>query len=365
MSQSAPAAKLPERPSLEQLKKQAKDLRATGAHASLAAAQRALALSYGYASWPALRIAVELTILRRLIEEGDAEGVRRLVETSPALTKASFEDGCMPLHVATGENRPAVVQVLAEHGAPLHAKFGRTAHSALSWALTCWSHEAALKLVELGVTPDLFCASGLGLLDVVQAFWKDGRIRRHPSATGSSRYAPDGAWLPCPPPADADQVSDALYIACRCERLDVARWLLDRGADPNWRGYAGATCLAWAEFSGNAELCALLRARGGSDEMQDHEFRATPRVFGVMVLAGWGFPERLARRLFADLSLVSVRGERGTLLHAAAQGAQLQTAKVLLHFGADRSAVDSENRTPADIAAAKGHAQLAALLQPS
>src|SRR6185436_20168119 len=114
-------------------------------------------------------------------------------------------------------------------------------------------------LVELGDEPDLFCAAGLGLLENVKAFWNDGRLRRHPSRTGSSRYGSDGQRLPCPPDNDVDHVSDALYIACRANRFDVACWLLDHGADPNWQGYTGANCLAWAEFTANAALCQLVR----------------------------------------------------------------------------------------------------------
>jgi len=363
MNDSVPASHLPARPSLEQLRKQAKELRASGAHASLAAAQRAVARQYGYPSWSRLKTAVESITLRRLIEEGDAEGVRRLIESSPQLPKIAFDDGSTSLHVAAAENRPTVMEVLVAGGAPLQTRFGQSAHSALSWAITCWSYDAAHKLIELGVEPDLFCAAGLGLLDAVKAFWRNGKLRRRPSTTGSSRYTESGDPLPRPPKSDADQVSDALYIACRSDRLDVARWLLDHGADPNWRGYAGATCLAWAEFSGNPALCALLRERGGSDEICDYENRATPKVFGLMVLAGWGFPKLLLERLGADRSLVSLRSGRGTLLHAAADSGQQATAKILLLFGADRTATDGEGRTPADVAALKGHTALAQLLR--
>jgi ankyrin repeat protein len=81
-----------------------------------------------------------------------------------------------------------------------------------------------------------------------------------------------------------------------------------------------------------------------------------------MVFAGWGFPRKLLGRLSADPSLVSASGARGTLLHAAAAGGQEATARVLLHFGADRTALDRDGRTPAQAAQAAGHTVLARLL---
>jgi ankyrin repeat protein len=362
MSESPSPRALPDQPSLEQLRKQAKDLRAAGPHASLSAAQLALAREYGFPSWARLKRAVELRTLRRLIEDGDPGPVARLLEGSLALARARFEDGSTPLHVAAGEDRADVVEVLVRFGAPVQSRYAGSGHSPLSWAVTCWSFRAARRLVALGEEPDLFCAAGLGLLDVVQAFWDDGRLRPGPSRTGSTRFTASGERLPCPPERDVDHVSDALYIACRCDQLAVARWLLEHGADPNWRGYIGGTCLAWAEFSGNAELGALLRAAGGSDALHDFEFDAPPRAFAIMVLAGWGFPGLLRERLTADPSLVSLTGGRGTPLHAAAAAGHAEIVRILLGFGADRSTRDPAGRTAAEVAAAQGHAEVAALL---
>jgi ankyrin repeat protein len=364
MTEPSSSTPLPARPDFDQLKKQAKERRASGACASLAEAQFLIATQYGFASWAALKTAVQQITLKRCLEENDSAGARALLTSSRALVNLPFDDGTTPLHVAAGKNRPEMVEVLLTFGASAHARLAGSGHSALSWALTCWAYDAAERLVALGIAPDLFCAAGLGHLDAVRGFWTNGRLERRPSSTGSSRYDDAGERLPCPPPNDVDQLSDALYIACRCDRLEVARWLLDHGADPNWRGYAGATCLAWAEFSGNAELCALLRARGGSDDIVDRLFLSTPKVFAVMVLAGWGFFNKLLARLSADGSIVTFRGGRGTPLHAAAAGGHTGIVKLLLHFGADRLATDEEGRTPGEVAVAKGHAAVASLLGP-
>ena len=190
-------------------------------------------------------------MLRELMERGEA---------------APFPDGSWPLHAAAEWNRAEMVELLVRSGARLDRRYTDSAHTALSWAVTCWSFDAARKLVELGDEPDLFCASGMGMLENVRAFW-DGRgeLLANPSRTGSTRYSVSGEPLPCPPRDDAGHVSDALYIACRCNQLGVARWLLDHRADPNWRGYCGAT------------LCALLRERGGADDILDQSYQAPPR----------------------------------------------------------------------------------------
>jgi len=303
-----------------------------------------------------------LTRLRQLIEDGEVERVRELLRSSSDLARRTFDDGWTPLHVAAECNEPEIVTMLVAAGAPLDAQFGQSAHSALSWALTVEALGAAHALVKAGHEPDLFCAAGLGLLDRVRAFWDGGRVKPHPSRTGSSRYGDGRQRLPAPPPSDADQVSDALYIACRLGQLETSRWLLDHGADPNWRGFDGATCLAWAEFSGNADLCGLVRAHGGSDDLRDDEFKATPRTFGVMVLAGWGFAKRLAARLTADRTLLEVESGIGTLLHAAAAGGHSGCVRVLLGFGADKTRANAAGKSPAEVAAAAGHPDVQKLL---
>ena len=139
--------RLPERPSLEQLRKQAKEhldtLRASDPSVNLAAAQHALAREYGFESWPKLVHHVEsMRPANRMLQpadlksdqkllwspgrgtdvwaliqasaSGDLATVRALVATEPSLARAHY-DYRKPLYFAVRENRIDVVRFLLEH----------------------------------------------------------------------------------------------------------------------------------------------------------------------------------------------------------------------------------------------------------
>ena len=142
-----PLRRLPDRPSLEQLRKQAKEhldtLRATDPSVSLAAAQLALAREYGFDSWPKLVHHVEsmqpenrmvqpaelksdqrlmwssgrgtdVWALIQACTSGDLETVRALIARDPSLARAHY-DYRKPLYFAVRENRIDVVRFLLEH----------------------------------------------------------------------------------------------------------------------------------------------------------------------------------------------------------------------------------------------------------
>jgi ankyrin repeat protein len=141
-----PRRRLPERPSLEQLRKQAKEhldtLRADDPSVNLAAAQHALARAYGFDSWPKLVHHVEamqpasrmlqpaaLKSDRKLLWSpgrgsdlwelfqaciaGDLEAVQALIAKEPSLVRAHY-DYRKPLYFAVRENRMDVVRFLLE-----------------------------------------------------------------------------------------------------------------------------------------------------------------------------------------------------------------------------------------------------------
>ena len=142
-----PVRHLPERPSLEQLRKQAKELldtlRATDPSVILATAQHALAREYGFDSWPRLVHHVEslqpqhrmlrpaalksdqpltwsagrgtdVWALFQACAAGDLPAVQAIIAKDRSLTRAHY-DYRKPLYFAIRENHVDVARFLLEH----------------------------------------------------------------------------------------------------------------------------------------------------------------------------------------------------------------------------------------------------------
>ncbi len=244
-----------------------------------------------------------LPTLLEAMRAGDVKAMRRLLRATPALAEIKTADGATALHHAVQIDRADLVDVLAQAGAALDARYGGSGHTPLSWASTYGSPRAAAALLAHGASSDLFCAAGLGMLETVQAcFDHQGALKPGASATGSSRLDAQGRPLPRPPTDAPDIIADALYMACRHGHGAVALWLLDRKPNLAFRAFLGATALHWAEFSGDEQLCASLRAAGADPSARDQDQR-TPRAFGICVPASFGLLDRVRDQLARDPTL--------------------------------------------------------------
>ncbi len=183
-----------------------------------------------------------------------------------------------PLHHAVRKNRLRIVKLLLELGADPNARDATGAT-----ALTTASEEGAdpaivATLLDAGLTPDLLTMVNLARYGEAEAM-----LRADPS-----RIGPDGGdtialhvavskrnltairWL-LAHGIDVnakrrmwDLNHTALHMTIESGAIEIARLLLDAGADPNVRDdRVHATALGWAEFFGRDEMAELIRRKGG------------------------------------------------------------------------------------------------------
>lgn len=229
---------LPTSPSLEHLRKQAKDLlhdferddpaavaRLRGeaslprsARPKLADAQHAIAREYGFSSWPALKQHVEsltrpadpIEILAALVNANDIDGVRDLLARHPELGTRldnplpGYAFGGTALLAAVQRSNRDMIDLLLRAGADIN---GRSHWWAGSFGVLDDDRGLAPFLIERGATVDAHAASRLGMLDRLQALTAADPALVH--ARGGDGQTP-------------------LHFA---SSIDIARFLLDQGAD--------------------------------------------------------------------------------------------------------------------------------------
>ena len=279
-----PRRLLPERPSLEQLRNQAKDLlrgarggdasalarltatgrRAAGARPTLADAQLAIARELGFPSWPKLVRHVEAVTgggfaWRPLIRPVELSPGRRwtLADGTDAPT-----DDVFAMFVAAREGDIATVRRLV-------------------------ASSPALATVEYNYTPPI-------------------------------------------------------HFAVREGRRDVAELLLDHGADPAYRSYPfQESLLTFAEDRGHQDVAALLRGR------LSRRFAVAPVTQAISAAAAGGDLAAVEGELARDPGLARASNETGdTALHQAARNGHPHVARALLAAGADADAVRGDGYRP-------------------
>jgi ankyrin repeat protein len=188
--------------------------------------------------WPGHFPRVEQTI-RLLIEMGANPNVAMQGGNAPE----------SPLHWAASSNDVAALDALLDGEADIEfpgAIF--TNGSAMSDAVIFAQWDAARRLLERGAKTTLTESAALGLMDRVAAVFE--RERAPPS----------------------DQITAALWHACRGGHLPASQYLIEHGANINWVGWDRLTPLDCAERSGNQDLITWLRHGGAkpASEIDSH-----------------------------------------------------------------------------------------------
>jgi uncharacterized protein len=293
-----------------------------------------------------------VTALQLASINGSARMIDRLIKAG-ADPKAPFSaTGDTALMMAARTGKTDALRVLLESGSEVNAKETWGGTTALMWAVAEGHADAARLLIAAGADVNsrsayVAAANGRGF---------EGRTpNTNRAETRSEEFA--SGWL------------TPLMFAARDGRVELARMLVDAGADVDAGAGDGKTALAMAIFNGNFDVASLLVSRKADVNKADAQ-RFTPLFWAVdrrnmetapnfpwMVTAD---PLPLIRALLdaganpnalvnntprARMREGSPRIVFATALMRAAFAADLELVKLLLERGADPKVVSRDGET--------------------
>jgi len=301
-----------------------------------------------------------VTPLMLAATNGNATMIDALLKAGANPNEASPE-GETVLMTASRAGNPKAVSMLIEAGASVNAIESWRGETALMWA-AAENHAGAVKLlIEHGAAKDA-AARTLKFPNV-----------RYNLATHATLPPPQGGFT-------------ALMFAARQGALAAATALADAGADLNLQDPDGTPALTVAIVNGHHDVARLLLERGANPNVADAA-GMTPLYAAVELHTSEMYPERRALRRssgpFSTLDLVKLlvakhaqpdvplktvtlrwgrrRGpgdaalaEGATPLMRAARFADVETMRVLLDAGANPALTQKDQRTVLMLAAGAG-----------
>jgi ankyrin repeat protein len=345
--------KLPDHPSLEQLKKQAKDLlkdflagdpeaiaqvhRAENSpnatSFALADAQRVLARAYGFASWTALRQHVDGVTIARFCDAaktGDIPNLRQMLQARPELVSMdrAQSDEHRAIHFAVLHRQPEAVRLLMIAGSD--ARKG------------VYPHPDATSAHQM--------ATDRGMADIARIIDEEEQHRREsmscPNATVTQVQEHINAAIRTGNNDNAIRLLDAdpalikacdrdggtpLHVAAGALNSPMVRWLLDRHASVAKADIHGATPLDRAVLAVETRFEDTLKRFGPIARMlRDH---AAP----ITVLSAIGLGDLEAIRLLhtEDPKAFTPAQWSAGPLTMAVRHRQIEVVRLLLELGAD------------------------------
>ncbi|KAF7978591.1 hypothetical protein HWV62_45310 [Athelia sp. TMB] len=151
--------------------------------------------------------------------------------------------------------------------------------------------------------------------------------------------------------------STALQAACARGHLELATLLLDKGANVDVVGGKYGTALQAACARGQLELATLLLDKGADVDAEGGHYGTA-----LQAACARGYLELATLLLDKGADVEVVGGFYGTALQAACAGGHLELATLLLDKGANVDVVEGKYGTALQAACAGGHLELATLL---
>lgn len=185
---------------------------------------------------------MSIELLEEYIAAGDLAGIATLLQQNPQLAKTRTSQNVSPLMLSCYYKKPEITALLLKYVDDLNlfeasaaGKFDVVAH-------LLYSHpDAVNEFAEDGFTP-LGLACYFGRFEVARCLVLKGADVNLPSNNGFNVFP--------------------IHSAAAGDYTDIARMLIDNGANVNVKQQAGATPLHSAAQNGNLELLILLLEHG-------------------------------------------------------------------------------------------------------
>ena len=264
------------------------------------------------------------TVLMTAARAGNPEAVKLLIDRGADVNTRESYKGQTALMWAAAEGHASVVKLLLERGA--------------DWKVLSNEHETKMPKLSAASSVTPMARGGLTAF-LFAAREGDIETARVMLAAG----------------VDIDQVdvdrTNALVVSLVNKHNSFAKFLLDRGANPNLADVMGRTALYAAIDTRNEDYSAL-PSRPALDSMPSIEIVAALLARGAN--ANVALTQRLPGRSGMDSSDTSL-GEGSTPLMRAARGGDAQVMRLLLQKGADPKLATKEGNTAFLFAAGVGY----------
>jgi ankyrin repeat protein len=353
VSNSYPTRRLPKQPSLEQLRKQAKELleqyragdsaavaevqqferRPNPAAFALNDAQRVLARAYGYESWPKLKAFIDGANIARLAEAvraGDAAQVRVQLSARPELIAMDMagNDEHRVLHYAVLRRDAAMVKLLMEAGAD--ARKGIYPHRDATSALAIANDREYGEIVAVIEEEEQLRRAEMSCPNATISPIQDQihqAISKSDNAVAIRLLQADGSLIQA---CDRDG-GTPLHVAAQATNEEMVLWLLNRRAQVRKQDMRGLTPLDRASLAVDPRNEDAKRFPAVAKLLMEHGAEVTIRA--AVALAD----KRRVRELVSENPAVlrEIHWANGGLLSLAVKHGHIEIIQLLLDLGAD------------------------------
>ena len=348
-----PTRRLPKQPSLEQLRKQAKDLleqyraavpaavaevhqferRPNPAAFALNDAHRVLARAYGYESWPKLKAFVDganIASLAEAVQAGDAARVRILLNARPELVAMDMagNDEHRVLHYAVLRRDAAMVKLLMEAGAD--ARKGIYPHRDATSALAIAKDREYTDIVAIIEEEEQLRRAEMSCPNATISPTQDQinqAISKGDNAAAIRLLQADGSLIQA---CDRDG-GTPLHVAAQAANEEMVAWLLNRRAQVRKQDLHGLTPLDRAALAADPRNAGAKRFPAVAKLLLEHGADVTIRA--AVALADTKRVRELVTENPAVLREIHWTG--GGLLSLAVNHGHIEIVRLLLDLGAD------------------------------